>query len=175
LVKLPRSQNVDYILAKYLEYKSKKASISRELKFGLLLVLHLASHFVNLFNHIVIDKMHALGMGLYQLITRQPTKGRSRNGGLRVGEMERDCLIAYGTSNLIYERLMISSDPFEVQVCRKCGLLGYINYQTKTRVCSTCKNGDNMSSMKLPFACKLLFQVFTEKSKFFLQQMRSCF
>ncbi|PWA98104.1 nuclear RNA polymerase C2 [Artemisia annua] len=108
--------------------------------------------------HMVLDKMHARGMGPRQLITRQPTEGRSRNGGLRVGEMERDCLIAYGTSNLIYERLMISSDPFEVQVCRKCGLLGYINYQTKTRVCSTCKNGDNMSSMKLPYACKLLFQ-----------------
>nr|GEU83269.1 DNA-directed RNA polymerase III subunit 2-like [Tanacetum cinerariifolium] len=102
--------------------------------------------------------MHARGMGPRQLITRQPTEGRSRNGGLRVGEMERDCLIAYGTSNLIYERLMISSDPFEAQVCRKCGLLGYINYQTKTRLCSTCKNGDNMSSMKLPYACKLLFQ-----------------
>ncbi|KVH97885.1 DNA-directed RNA polymerase, subunit 2 [Cynara cardunculus var. scolymus] len=84
--------------------------------------------------HMVLDKMHARGMGPRQLITRQPTEGRSRNGGLRVGEMERDCLIAYGTSNLIYERLMISSDPFEVQVCRKCGLLGYINYKSKTRV-----------------------------------------
>ncbi|XP_076957461.1 DNA-directed RNA polymerase III subunit 2-like [Bidens hawaiensis] len=108
--------------------------------------------------HMVLDKMHARGMGPRQLITRQPTQGRSRSGGLRVGEMERDCLIAYGTSNLIYERLMISSDPFEVQVCRKCGLMGYINYQTKTKVCSTCKNGDNMSAMKLPYACKLLFQ-----------------
>ncbi|KAF5811432.1 putative DNA-directed RNA polymerase [Helianthus annuus] len=108
--------------------------------------------------HMVLDKMHARGMGPRQLITRQPTEGRSRNGGLRVGEMERDCLIAYGTSNLIYERLMISSDPFTVQVCRKCGLLGYINYQTKTRTCSTCKNGDNISAMKLPYACKLLFQ-----------------
>ncbi|KAI3717287.1 hypothetical protein L1987_68818 [Smallanthus sonchifolius] len=108
--------------------------------------------------HMVLDKMHARGMGPRQLITRQPTEGKSRNGGLRVGEMERDCLIAYGASNLIYERLMISSDPFETQVCRKCGLLGYINYQTKSRMCSMCKNGDNMSTMKLPYACKLLFQ-----------------
>ncbi|KAL4563722.1 hypothetical protein LXL04_027767 [Taraxacum kok-saghyz] len=108
--------------------------------------------------HMVMDKMHARGMGPRQLITRQPTEGRSKNGGLRVGEMERDCLIAYGASNLIYERLMISSDPFEVQVCRKCGLLGYENHKTKAKVCSTCKNGDNISSMKLPYACKLLFQ-----------------
>lgn len=108
--------------------------------------------------HMVLDKMHARGSGPRVMITRQPTEGRSRNGGLRVGEMERDCLIAYGASMLIYERLMISSDPFEVQVCRKCGLLGYYNYKLKTGVCSTCKNGENISTMKLPYACKLLIQ-----------------
>ncbi|KAL0397379.1 UNVERIFIED_CONTAM: DNA-directed RNA polymerase III subunit [Sesamum calycinum] len=109
--------------------------------------------------HMVLDKMHARGSGPRVMITRQPTEGRSRNGGLRVGEMERDCLIAYGASMLIYERLMISSDPFEVQVCRKCGLLGYYNFKLKTGICSTCKNGENISTMKLPYACKLLIQV----------------
>lgn len=79
--------------------------------------------------------------------------------GLRVGEMERDCLIAYGASMLIFERLMLSSDPYEVQVCRKCGLLGYYNHKLKTGVCSSCKNGDQISTMKLPYACKLLIQV----------------
>ncbi|PSS02904.1 DNA-directed RNA polymerase III subunit 2 like [Actinidia chinensis var. chinensis] len=108
--------------------------------------------------HMVLDKMHARGSGPRVMITRQPTEGRSRNGGLRVGEMERDCLIAYGTSMLIYERLMISSDPFEVQVCRNCGLLGYYNHKLKTSICSTCKTGENVSTMKLPYACKLLFQ-----------------
>ncbi|XP_016515970.1 DNA-directed RNA polymerase III subunit 2-like [Nicotiana tabacum] len=108
--------------------------------------------------HMVLDKMHARGSGPRVMITRQPTEGRSRNGGLRVGEMERDCLIAYGASMLIYERLMISSDPFEVQVCRKCGLLGYYNYKLKTGICSMCKNGENISTMKLPYACKLLIQ-----------------
>ncbi|XP_058188586.1 DNA-directed RNA polymerase III subunit 2 [Rhododendron vialii] len=108
--------------------------------------------------HMVLDKMHARGSGPRVMITRQPTEGRSRNGGLRVGEMERDCLIAYGASMLIYERLMISSDPFEVQVCRKCGLLGYYNHKLKISICSTCKNGENVSTLKLPYACKLLFQ-----------------
>jgi DNA-directed RNA polymerase beta subunit len=51
----------------------------------------------------------------------QPTEGRSRDGGLRLGEMERDCLIAYGASNLILERLMISSDCFEMHMCQQCG------------------------------------------------------
>ncbi|KAL9691069.1 hypothetical protein QQ045_011486 [Rhodiola kirilowii] len=108
--------------------------------------------------HMVVDKMHARGNGPRTLMTRQPTEGRARNGGLRVGEMERDCLIAYGASNLIYERLMLSSDPFEIKVCRVCGLLGYFDYKLKTGLCSTCKNGDNISSLKLPYACKLLFQ-----------------
>ncbi|EEF36800.1 DNA-directed RNA polymerase III subunit, putative [Ricinus communis] len=108
--------------------------------------------------HMVLDKMHARGNGPRVMLTRQPTEGRARNGGLRVGEMERDCLIAYGASMLIFERLMISSDPFEVQVCRVCGLLGYFNQKLRAGICSTCKNGDNISTMKLPYACKLLIQ-----------------
>ncbi|XP_047955426.1 DNA-directed RNA polymerase III subunit 2 [Salvia hispanica] len=108
--------------------------------------------------HMVLDKMHARGNGPRVMMTRQPTEGRSKNGGLRVGEMERDCLIAYGASMLIHERLMLSSDPFEVQVCRKCGLMGYYNEKLKTGICSMCKNGENISTMKMPYACKLLFQ-----------------
>ncbi|RDX90000.1 DNA-directed RNA polymerase III subunit 2, partial [Mucuna pruriens] len=108
--------------------------------------------------HMVLDKMHARGSGPRVMLTRQPTEGRARNGGLRVGEMERDCLIAYGASMLIYERLMLSSDPFEVQVCTACGLLGYYNHKLKTGICSSCKNGDKISTMKLPYACKLMIQ-----------------
>ncbi|XP_068646437.1 DNA-directed RNA polymerase III subunit 2 isoform X1 [Aristolochia californica] len=108
--------------------------------------------------HMVLDKMHARARGPRVMLTRQPTEGRSRDGGLRLGEMERDCLIAYGASMMIYERLMISSDPFQVQVCRKCGLLGYYHHKLKSGFCSMCKNGENISTMKLPYACKLLFQ-----------------
>ncbi|KAF3633260.1 hypothetical protein FXO37_27106 [Capsicum annuum] len=91
--------------------------------------------------HMVLDKIHARGIVPRVTMTRKPTEGRSRNGGLRVGEMERDCLLAYGASMLIHERLMLSSDPFEVQVCRKCGLLGYYNCKLKTGFCPCVRTG----------------------------------
>ncbi|KAG0468458.1 hypothetical protein HPP92_017786, partial [Vanilla planifolia] len=108
--------------------------------------------------HMVLDKMHARATGKRVTLTRQPPGGRAHDGGLRVGEMERDCLIAYGASMLLYERLLLSSDPYEVQVCRKCGLFGYYNHKLKVPFCSMCKNGDNMSSTKMPYCCKLLVQ-----------------
>eukprot|EP01038_Epipyxis_sp_PR26KG_P009030 gene9030-12176_t len=104
--------------------------------------------------HMVMDKMHARAKGPRAVLTRQPTEGRSRDGGLRLGEMERDCLIGYGASNLIIERLMISSDAFTANVCEgaNCGLLGYEGW------CQRCRSGEKVSTIRLPYACKLLFQ-----------------
>jgi DNA-directed RNA polymerase III subunit RPC2 len=102
--------------------------------------------------HMVLDKAHARARGPRAVLTRQPTEGRSRDGGLRLGEMERDCLIAYGASNLIMERLMHSSDAFSANVCLTCGLLQYQNW------CQYCRSGDKVADIRLPYACKLLFQ-----------------
>jgi len=102
--------------------------------------------------HMVLDKMHARAKGPRAVLTRQPTEGRSRDGGLRLGEMERDCLIGYGASMLIVERLMISSDAFEIDVCGQCGLIGYSGW------CHYCKSSHHISSLQIPYACKLLFQ-----------------
>ncbi len=102
--------------------------------------------------HMVVDKMHARARGPRAVLTRQPTEGRSRDGGLRLGEMERDCLIGYGASALIMERLMISSDAFTANVCERCGLLGYRGW------CQNCQTGETMADVSLPYACKLLFQ-----------------
>ncbi|KAK8389706.1 hypothetical protein O3P69_009002 [Scylla paramamosain] len=102
--------------------------------------------------HMVMDKMHARSRGPRAVLTRQPTEGRARDGGLRLGEMERDCLIGHGASMLLLERLMISSDAFDVDVCNSCGLLGYSGW------CHFCRSSANVSSIRIPYACKLLFQ-----------------
>mmetsp|Transcript_30769 Transcript_30769/g.99906 ORF Transcript_30769/g.99906 Transcript_30769/m.99906 type:complete len:97 (-) Transcript_30769:426-716(-) len=83
----------------------------------------------------------------------------------RLGEMERDCLISYGAANLITERLMISSDQFDVHVCEGCGLLGYSTAQNTERIdstftswCQNCRSNEQMARICIPYACKLLFQ-----------------
>ncbi|KAG8988658.1 DNA-directed RNA polymerase III core subunit ret1 [Tulasnella sp. 427] len=102
--------------------------------------------------HMVVDKMHARARGPRAALTRQPTEGRSRMGGLRLGEMERDCLIGYGATQLMLERLMLSSDAFEIDACQECGLMGYNGY------CTYCKSSKKVSKLKIPYAAKLLFQ-----------------
>jgi DNA-directed RNA polymerase III subunit RPC2 len=101
--------------------------------------------------HMVADKIHMRARGPRAILTRQPTEGRCRDGGLRLGEMERDCLIGYGASSLITERLMMSSDVFDAFVCQRCGILAFKG------LCTACRNPDP-TPIRIPYACKLLFQ-----------------
>ena len=102
--------------------------------------------------HMVVDKMHARSRGPKATLTRQPLEGRSKDGGLRLGEMERDCLIGYGASCLLLERLMLSSDLFTGTICSKCGYLASPDF------CTYCQTNTNVCSIKLPYAFKLLTQ-----------------
>jgi DNA-directed RNA polymerase II subunit RPB2 len=88
--------------------------------------------------HMVDDKMYARARGPIVAITRQPTHGRSRAGGLRFGEMERDCILSHGISNFLRERLFLVSDLFRIHVCSRCGLMAVANIEKSIYSCEYC-------------------------------------
>ena len=109
--------------------------------------------------HMVDDKIFSRGRGPLQILTRQPTEGRARNGGLRFGEMERDCMISHGAAMFLKERLVDVSDKYRVHVCEDCGLIAQADLKAQRFQCKLCKNINyNIAQVYIPYACKLLFQ-----------------
>ena len=108
--------------------------------------------------HMVNDKSHSRSIGPMVNLTRQPSEGRSREGGLRFGEMERDCMLSHGASRFTRERMYDVSDKYAIHACRKCGLIAAYNNKTHIRKCNTCNNTTDFAYVEIPYACKLLFQ-----------------
>ena len=107
--------------------------------------------------HMVLDKVHSRSRGPRQALTRQPLEGRSRDGGLKIGEMEKDAMVAHGIGQFLKERMMETSDITKVYVCDECGLFASRVMDRDYHICPSCLNS-HISAINMPHACKLLFQ-----------------
>jgi DNA-directed RNA polymerase II subunit RPB2 len=116
----------------------------------------------------VNDKQHSRSIGPMVNLTRQPAEGRSRDGGFRIGEMERDVMIAHGAAKFCRERLYEVSDKYSMHVCRKCGLIAsyndgninkmYDNNDFTIHLCKTCNNTTDFARVEVPYSFKLMSQ-----------------
>ena len=111
--------------------------------------------------HLVDDKVHSRARGPVAMLTRQPLEGRSRDGGLRMGEMERDCLITHGCANFLRDRFFCNSDQYRIHICERCGMTAQANLKKMTYECRSpmCVGREpKICQIEIPYACKLLFQ-----------------
>jgi DNA-directed RNA polymerase II subunit RPB2 len=117
--------------------------------------------------HMVSDKQHSRSIGPMVNLTRQPAEGRARDGGFRIGEMERDVMLAHGMSRFCKERMFDVSDKYKTYICRKCGMIACFNDNTKSMSddneynihhCRTCDNRTDFAKVEIPYAYKLMSQ-----------------
>ena len=107
--------------------------------------------------HMVKDKVQARPRGPIQLLTRQPTQGKAQKGGLRFGEMERDCIIAHGSSSLLKDRMMDNSDKTDILVCKRCGLIAYKS-DAGIYTCRVCREKGDVRMVAMSYAFKVMLQ-----------------
>ncbi len=117
--------------------------------------IYIAPIYYQKLHHMASGKMHARSRGPVTLLTHQPTEGRANEGGLRFGEMERDCLIGHGASLLLSERLVEESDPSEILVCPECGEEAVSDVSSGKFTCPVCGEISPVL-VRVPHAFKLL-------------------
>lgn len=133
--------------------------------------------------HMVADKQHSRDIGQNVVLTRQPSEGRARDGGFRIGEMERDVILSHGTSTFCHDRYYTCSDKFKMYVCRRCGMpaignngeeyslkhqkgwknvdAGQYRRLTKWYDCKNCSDSFQVVSVEVPYCFKLFCQELT--------------
>ena len=108
--------------------------------------------------HMVANKIHSRARGPIQLLTRQPTEGRAKEGGLRLGEMEKDTFVAHGASLLLKERF--DADKTIVPVCEECGLIAIYDGRKEKSFCPVCGEDTEISNIEVIYAFKLILDEF---------------
>jgi len=104
--------------------------------------------------HMVANKIHSRASGRIQLLTRQPIEGRAKGGGLRIGEMEKDCMVAHGASLLLKERF--DSDKTVIHICESCGSFAVSDPRQGKNFCQRCGAITDITAVELSYAFKLL-------------------
>ena len=108
--------------------------------------------------HMVANKIHSRARGPIQLLTRQPTEGRAKEGGLRLGEMEKDTFVAHGASLLLKERF--DADKARIPVCEECGLVAIYDEFKRRGTCPVCGETASISFVEMAYAFKLILGEF---------------
>ena len=126
--------------------------------------IYMGCQFYQRLKHMVHDKIQSRDTGSHSLLERQPTKGKVRGGGLRIGEMERDSLISHGMAQFIKESYTLRSDNYKCFICKMCGRVAIVNPIKNIYKCNFCQNSHHFDEVRIPYCSKLFIHELESQS-----------